>query len=292
MVGEITLWSDSFFQLRDVCRSLAFDPLNKKPANEKSILFSQEMASSSSHSINNVPLVTLLEWYKIRDTFFGENCVSQNIPLALEMASSCHHVDARWLAAVCEGKNVKTFEDAKRVFLGLGQNDARALCFAWMLGACNGDDRLLMVRRSSLLGCAFAQSLLARFAHKEERLDLAQSAAAQGERDGFFWLAVCFREVETMDFAKATENFLRASELGHTVAMIELGYMLEESDPQRWRWWGRAAASGKSESFLSAFARQVKLFNSGSGSAAVMFAIGQALRDHVNEEERTIFSNA
>jgi hypothetical protein len=47
------------------------------------------MASSSSHINNSIPLATLLEWYKIRDTFFGENFVVQNIPLAIEMASSC-----------------------------------------------------------------------------------------------------------------------------------------------------------------------------------------------------------
>jgi hypothetical protein len=35
--------------------------------------FSQEMASSSSHNNNGIPLATLLEWYKIRDTFFGHN---------------------------------------------------------------------------------------------------------------------------------------------------------------------------------------------------------------------------
>jgi hypothetical protein len=47
------------------------------------------MAFSSSH-INSVdiPLATLLEWYKIRDTFFGQNCVSQGIPLAVVLASS------------------------------------------------------------------------------------------------------------------------------------------------------------------------------------------------------------
>jgi hypothetical protein len=38
--------------------------------------------------------------------------------------------------------------------------------------------------------------------------------------------------------------------------------------------------------------KQVDTFNSGSGSAAVMFAIGQALQGHVNEQARTIFNNA
>ena len=66
----------------------------------------------------------------------------------------------------------------------------------------------------------------------------------------------------------------------------------DESDPQRWRWWGRAAALEESWTFLSYFAKQVELFNSGSGSAAVVFAIGQALQGHVNEESRTIFNHS
>jgi hypothetical protein len=40
---------------------------------------------------------------------------------------------------------------------------------------------------------------------------------------------------------------------------------------------------------LVEFAKQVELFNSGSGNAVVMFAIGQALQGHVNEQARTIF---
>jgi hypothetical protein len=90
---------------------------------------------------------------------------------------------------------------------------------------------------------------------------------------------------------KAKENFLLASELGDVSAMIVLGKMLNESDPQQWRWWGRAATVRYSWEFLSNFAEQVESFNSGSGSAVVMFAIGQALQGHVSEEARTIFNN-
>jgi hypothetical protein len=88
---------------------------------------------------------------------------------------------------------------------------------------------------------------------------------------------------------KAREKFLRASELGGVGAMIAVGYMFDESDPQRWRLWGQAAALGQSGWFFPSFAKQVGLFNSGAGSAAVMFAIGRALQGHVNEEARTIF---
>jgi TPR repeat protein len=127
----------------------------------------------------------------------------------------------------------------------------------------------------------------------EENFKFAHLAAAQGERDGFYWLGCCFREGDGCeeDLDKAKENFLCGSELGDVSAMIELGRMLNESNPQRWRWWGQAAALGDSLSFLFNFADQVELFNSGSGSAAVMFAIGKALQGHLNEAERTIFSS-
>jgi TPR repeat protein len=128
----------------------------------------------------------------------------------------------------------------------------------------------------------------------DEKFKFAQLAAAQGERDGFYWLGWCFRDgkVCKKDLDKAKENFLRASELGHVAAMDHSGYVLDESDPQRWRWWGRAAALGASWRFLFNFEDQVDLFNSGSGSAAAMFAIGRALQGYVNEEASTIFRYA
>jgi hypothetical protein len=84
---------------------------------------------------------------------------------------------------------------------------------------------------------------------------------------------------------KAKENFLLASELGDVLSMLRLGQLLDQSDPQRWRWWGRAAALGNSWKFLSSF-------NPGRASAAVMFAMGRALHGHVNEHARTIFSES
>jgi TPR repeat protein len=249
------------------------------------------MAFSSSHNNNGIPLATLLEWYKIRDTFFGSTLVAQNIPLALELASCCQHPDARLLTEACAGKGVNTVDDAKRVFSALGQNDARAICFLWLSG---GSD-LTLLRRSAELGFTFAQALLADRTRGVERFTLfAQLAASQGERDGLFWLGRCFRDGEgcEKDLDKAKENFLRACALGHVLAMILLGNLFDESDPQRWRWWGRAAALGDGWSFLFLFAKQVKLFYSGSGSAVLMFTIGRALQGHVNEQARTIFNKA
>jgi TPR repeat protein len=189
---------------------------------------------------------------------------------------------------------VTTKEDAKRVFSALGQNDARALCFAWLCSHSEEQEVLTPLRRSTELGFAFAQALMAWETRGEEKFKFAQLAAAQGERDGFLWLGLCFRAGEgcEKDLDKAKESFFHSSELEHVYAMVSLGQLLGASDPQRWRWWGCAAALGASSVFVCNFALQVVLFNSGSGSAAVMFAIGEALQGRVNEEARTIFKSA
>jgi hypothetical protein len=101
----------------------------------------------------------VFEWLKIRDLFLGANSVSQNIPLALEMAVSCDHPDARWLSRVCDGK-VKTMDQARTTFLGLGEDDALALSFSEMMIEFSSDwenddvdtDRL---QRSADLGDIF-----------------------------------------------------------------------------------------------------------------------------------------
>jgi hypothetical protein len=137
------------------------------------------------------------------------NCVSQNIPFALELASSCHHPDAHWLTEVCAGKDVNAREDTKEIFSALGQNDARALCFAWLCSGSEEQEDLAPLRRSAELGCAFAQAWVARRTRGEERFKFAQLAAAQRERDGFFWLGWCFRNGEgcEKDLNKGKENF-------------------------------------------------------------------------------------
>jgi TPR repeat protein len=153
---------------------------------------------------------------------------------------------------------------------------------------------LTPLHRSVELGYAVAEALMADRTRGEEKFKFAKLAAAQGERGGFPWLGVCFYDGQgcERDWDKAKENFLFASELGHFgSSMLRLGGLLDECDPQRWRWWGRAAALGESWSFVSFFSYQVKLFNSGSGSAAVVFAIGRALNGHVNEQARTIFND-
>jgi hypothetical protein len=263
------------------------------------------MASSSSHNNNGIPVATLLGWYKIRDTFFGRNKVSQNIRLALEMVGSCEHPDARWLTEACAGKDVLTMEDATQVFLAhTVDDDTRAMCYVSL-----GFPDLLRLELpwlsdSARSGFAFAQALFAEalLDHDDDDDDdetkaalmfvFSQQAAAQGERDGYYWLGWCYLVGNGCDedLNLALKNFLLASILRHAVAMSAVGRFFDESDPERWHWWGMSAAHGDSWAFLSHFAKRVELFKSGSGSSAgVMFAIGRALQGHVNS--RTIFND-
>jgi hypothetical protein len=237
---------------------------------------------------SEIPLNTLLEWYKIRDLLFGRNEVLQNFSLSLELVSSCSHPDACWLSNACVGKEAKKIEDALKVFLPM--NDARALCFAWLFDFFNRPD-LTRLRRSAGMGFAFAEALLAGKTSGDEKLNFALLSAGHGERDGFHELGWCYLDGEgcRKDVEMAKENFLLASKNGHLGSMVQLGILLDEADPLRWHWWGQAAIRGYGWRFLREFTGQVELFNSGCGSAAIMFTIGKALQGHVNEEAKTIF---
>ncbi len=126
---------------------------------------------------------------------------------------------------------------------------------------------------------------------KDERFGFAKSAASQREREGFYWLGCCYEYGDgcKKDLEKAVEWYLVAAQLGCVWSMRKLGEPLDESDPQKWVWWGRAAVLEESAWFLNRFSAVVLKFNSGSGNGASVFQIGKALNGHVSVEKRTIF---
>jgi hypothetical protein len=71
--------------------------------------------------------------------------------------------------------------------------------------------------------------------------------------------------------------------------MSSYGELLDETDPQRWHWWGLAASRGHAGSFLSNFSNLVDRFESGHSLAPVVFVIGRALSGHVDMAKRLIF---
>ena len=121
-----------------------------------SLFHSLEMASSAP-----IDLPTQLQYYEVRDTLLGRNYVKQDVKRALELATTCEHPEAQWLSKIFAGKDVKTPEEAREVFLA-HEPDARALCFAAVIVGPADHDRL---RRAAEMGFAFAQAqfCLARF---------------------------------------------------------------------------------------------------------------------------------
>lgn len=153
-------------------------------------------------------------WYEIRDLLLGQNNKKQDVTRALELASACLHPDAQWLAVFCAGKDVKTREEAKAVFLAQGNDDARALCFAALVD--EDYDVEPRVCRSAEMGFAFAQAGMCYRTEGLAFFTFASRAAAQGERDGFYFLGLCYQNAYgcEKDLDKAKENFL----LLHAVA--------------------------------------------------------------------------
>jgi hypothetical protein len=222
----------------------------------------------------------LRAWYKVRDTL-----LRQTVKKALKLASVCEHPNAVWLTKLFGDRDVGSREEARQVFLD-SENDPRALCLAGVLGG-----RADEIRQAADLGDAFAQARMAGQTVGEERFRWTEKSAAQRERDGFYWRGHCcqygFGCEKNVERAK--ENFLVAAELGHVYAMIQFGKFFDNDDPQRFVWLGRAASSLSPYSFLDEMSNQVLNFNFGTGHSNVMFAIGRALKGHINNEKRTIF---
>jgi hypothetical protein len=68
--------------------------------------------------------------------------------------------------------------------------------------------------------------------------------------------------------------------------------LLDETNPQRWHWWGLAVARGSNSSFLNDFPSVVNRFESSTSLAPVLFAIGRALRGHIDTLKREIFGKS
>jgi len=234
-------------------------------------------------------LALKLKWYEIRDLLLGHNKKKPSVKRALELASTCRHPDAQWLTSVCAGKDVKTKQEAKAVFLAQGNEDGRALCFAALVDKNNVD--LPRLRRSAEMGFAVAQALMFFQTEGLERFTFASQAAAQGERDGFYWVGVCYEKAIgcEKDLEKARENYLFAARMDHADAMERYGWRFNKEDPQRWHWWGLAAARGAALTFLQFFVIRVDEFDLNPSLAPVVFMIGRALRGHIDAEKRHMF---
>jgi hypothetical protein len=255
--------------------------------------FLVSLANTSLKQRNNfifllmsVAVNQLLAWYRIRDTLFGDNFVEQDVKKAFELAAVCEHPLAVWLTNLFAGRDVNTPEETRQVFLGC-ENDARARCFAAVLGG-SGDE----LRRAADFGDAYAQARTAERSRGEECFQWGQKSAAQGERDGFFRLGWWYQYGNgcEKDEERVKEFYLIAAELGFVKGMVYVGLLLGKFDLQRSAWLGKAAVNGSPLSFLSEMREQLRNFDYGRGGHGnVIFAIGRVLKGRNDYDKRSIF---
>jgi TPR repeat protein len=246
--------------------------------------------SVSIHALFTPEELTLeLEWLKACDTLLGYNYVKQDVKRALELAAASEHPECQVLTSLFAGKSVTIVIEARDVFLADEKKSPASLCFAALLShPCD----LALLQQSANLGYSLAQARMASETIGEERFLFAKSAATQQERDGFFWLGWCYEFSIgcEKDLNKARECYLVAAQLFFVWSMTNIARLLDESDLERWVWWGRTCEPGFPNSLLNNFSAVVLNFNSGSGNGAAVFQIGKALNGQVNVEKRAIFS--
>jgi hypothetical protein len=231
---------------------------------------------------------SLCDWYIVRDTLFGCNKVVRDVKKALELSVACDHDLARWLLSLFVDRIIRSNAEAQQVFLSLGNDDARALCF----GACMKEPlNLGIVERAARLGDAFAQATMAKNCGVDNKWFWAEKAAQQGERDGFYELGTCYMYAYgcTKDEIKAKELYLRAAKLGLIGAMTDYAWLLERSDPERCVWLAKVCSRGGNLLFFTDLIDQIRSYNAGTGQASVVFAMGRILRKQIKVDKQMIF---
>lgn len=178
-----------------------------------------------------------LEWLEIRDYLLGDNQVTDDVERALQLASSCLHPLAQWLVHIVAGRKVTTQHQMRAIFAEHPQHPL-AVCFAAILSY--PFDLVALRRSADELGCAYAKARLVIHSEGDDAFRLAFESASAGEREGLYMLGNCYNTVEG-SAEKAKESFLAAAKLNHYRSMVSAGYKFEETDPQRWHLWGRAA---------------------------------------------------
>lgn len=153
----------------------------------------------------------LLQWYKIRDLWFGENHVGQDKAEALRLARTCEHPEAQFLCG--KGEPIKGYA----IFFYCNTYDTDA------------DKCEFLVRQAAEQGHAKAQAMFFTFVKNDtEKFDWAVRSAAQGERDGFCRLAWCYSKGVGCEKNETTflELVHSAAKLGDLDSMFIIGLQM------------------------------------------------------------------
>jgi hypothetical protein len=199
-----------------------------------------------------IELAERIKWFDALDIMCvrGRCAADATVLDALESVRGCTHPDALSLTSLVPRGAVTSRAGLREVMQKHG-DDARAVFFAWeweFWVTAEELDTLEELKRAAAMGYAHAQAVLCGHVWAEQRLELAQKAAAAGDRTGLFELARCIHKggACARDKARATQLYREAAELGHAGAMWAYGKAaFGERDWQRFYWWGRASMRGK-----------------------------------------------
>ncbi len=227
-----------------------------------------------------------IAWYRVRDTLFGENYETFDITKALRLAAVCNHPDAVWLTNLfAKHGNVCTKSEVRQVFLGC-INDTKAAYFAASLDDYRDVQLEPLLRTLAVSGYAYAQAEMARTIISNfdfgTNFYWAEKAAAQKERNGFYWLAICYLYGSNCRMSEelAKKNFLNAAMLGSRSAMCKYALMLEETDTQRVLWIAKAGYK-LHQVFFNLMNSHMEYYKStllnGPKPSPMTFAFGRAL---------------
>lgn len=171
-----------------------------------------------------------LQWYKIRELWFGYNSVEQNRLKAMQLAETCEHPEAQWLCGKSE-VHVKGHQIYFASKINFTQEriedefDKKCIEQSALLDHPFGNVCFSML-------CSIQRNSLLKFEH-------AEKAALQGDRDGMFCLAGCYYRGYgcVMDESKAIDLFYMSAKLGNIHAMLSLGSLLKPVDDASGSYW-------------------------------------------------------
>lgn len=220
-------------------------------------------------------------------SLLGQNNHAQNVEHALDLASRCAHPEAVWLFHVASTR-ARTVPELIQCLNNTSRDDVRGAMYSTIL---RGDFAAFFWTQ---LRTPFAMAWKAKVActehyARENALAIAEAAVELGDRDAFFWLGHVWEKiVPEPDIDRARHFYQKAAELNHALACSRLGRSFGEGDLRQVFWLGKAASLGERDFFLLFLKRQI----TESASKAVLYAVGRALKNHINVPKREIFGSS
>ena len=234
----------------------------------------------------------LINFYDARDFFIGQgnHGEEQHLSEGMRRLRACRHEEARYVCSLFpDGSPPDSREEVKQVFLAQGEHSI-ALCYAGLVNEWNE----ALVRRAAEMGHPYAQGQMSKLSFGEERLEWAQRAARNRDRDGLWRLGWCFQKGigVTEDRIKAVTAYKESANLGSKMGMRCYAMIaFEKNDSQRYLWLGKSAQPFQFlyVEFIHEIMHHMYMHRVGLGCKLVLLMIGKMLKGHVDKERQTLF---